>query len=171
MGASGWQYFVPYDRDIAAALHRLRAEVFAARNYFKGSSRRAAKAKTIAEAIALAAEDGTHSILDVNRVRDTPAPQPMLQWMVERNAAGEEPDGAELNARLQAEIAAHGAVSPLAPAVLLKLFGTERPTRAAIEEREYELATLCPRNAGVYLIAFDERGAPVELFFFGISGD
>ena len=29
MGATGWQYFVPYQANVEAALQRLRGEVFA----------------------------------------------------------------------------------------------------------------------------------------------
>lgn len=72
MGASGWTYFVPYQPDIAAALAALRADVFAKKTFYTGHKKRAAKAKTIADAIRLTAEEGTHSILDVDRVVETP---------------------------------------------------------------------------------------------------
>ena len=38
MGASGWEYVVPYQRDLGAALDSLRREVFAAGDYVKPSS-------------------------------------------------------------------------------------------------------------------------------------
>ena len=38
MGASGWKYVVPYQRDLGAALDSLRREVFAAGDYVKPSS-------------------------------------------------------------------------------------------------------------------------------------
>ena len=36
MGASGWDYFVPYEADISAALQRLREDVFARGDYVYG---------------------------------------------------------------------------------------------------------------------------------------
>jgi hypothetical protein len=38
MGASGWEYVVPYQQDIGAALDALRREVFAAGDFVKPSS-------------------------------------------------------------------------------------------------------------------------------------
>ena len=38
MGASGWEYVVPYQRDLGAALDSLRREVFAAGDYVEPSS-------------------------------------------------------------------------------------------------------------------------------------
>ena len=34
MGASGWDYYVPYQEDLNAALQQLRREVFEARDYY-----------------------------------------------------------------------------------------------------------------------------------------
>ena len=36
MGATGWRYFVPYEAEISAALHRLREDVFARGDYMHG---------------------------------------------------------------------------------------------------------------------------------------
>ena len=36
MGASGWNYFVPYEADIAAALQRLREVVFTRGDFLSG---------------------------------------------------------------------------------------------------------------------------------------
>ena len=36
MGATGWDYFVPYQPDISAALQRLREDVFARGDYELG---------------------------------------------------------------------------------------------------------------------------------------
>jgi hypothetical protein len=68
MGAEPYEYLVDYDRDIQAALDRLRAEVFASGRYH-GSGR---GARTAEEALELAGEDGTRSILDIATVAAQP---------------------------------------------------------------------------------------------------
>jgi hypothetical protein len=76
MGASEWMYFTAYEPDPEAALQRLRQAEFAAGRYGPQTRvgmaiqwlRRAGRtARTIEEALEAAAEDGTHSILDIQR--------------------------------------------------------------------------------------------------------
>jgi len=100
MGASGWSYFTPYQPDIEKALQTLRQQIFKEGAYGKthafnpdmlarmpglketveqlrqleaerlgGPDR---KFGSIEELLAAAAEDGTHSILDIEHTADTP---------------------------------------------------------------------------------------------------
>jgi hypothetical protein len=68
MGAEPWDYFVPYEKDIQAAMEKLREREFRA-GRFNGSEFNPA---TIEEAREIADADGTRSILDIDSVGDEP---------------------------------------------------------------------------------------------------
>ena len=68
MGAEPWDYFVPYEANIQAALEKLREREFRA-GRFRGSEDQPA---TIAEVLENMDADGTGSILDMQRVADAP---------------------------------------------------------------------------------------------------
>ena len=61
MGADAWMYWVPYQKDMEAALEKLRQEVFQS-GQFAGSELQPA---SIEEAIANTGPDGTGSVLDM----------------------------------------------------------------------------------------------------------
>jgi hypothetical protein len=89
MGAEFWSYFVPYQEDIRAALETLREQEFRVGRYYQPSEvqpgffgrivgRPPSKPKrptSIREAIKIADTNatGTRSILDMERISDTPA--------------------------------------------------------------------------------------------------
>ena len=64
MGAEPWDYFVPYEANIQAALEKLREREFRA-GRFRGSED---QPSTIEEALENMDADGTGSILDIERV-------------------------------------------------------------------------------------------------------
>lgn len=68
MGAEPYQYVVPYQEDVQAALEALRQDVFA-RGHYSGAE---AHPKTIKQAVKQSGESGTASILDIERVSKTP---------------------------------------------------------------------------------------------------
>jgi hypothetical protein len=68
MGAEPWDYFVPYEADVQAAMEKLRDREFRA-GRFNGKEE---NPTTIAEAREAADADGTRSILDIDRVGDEP---------------------------------------------------------------------------------------------------
>ncbi len=96
MGASGWKYFVPYQPDLNKALHDLHQKVFEANAYhfplevhftveeYQSMSEEALTAKieelrkaqrrpqSIDELLRMNGETGTHSIIDIESVSDTP---------------------------------------------------------------------------------------------------
>lgn len=169
MGASGWSYFVPYQRDLSAALQALRQEVFRGGEYTKpyvGTTeefvrylpkelaalrewmvaeyerrqrRLRRKVKTIDGLLKRAGEDGTHSILDVDRISDVPD---------------------------------FGAIVPLSGEQLLTIFGTEQPDHITVERvsQAGQLADLYGRWQGICLVVY-EGEVPVEVYFEGASGD
>jgi hypothetical protein len=166
MGASGWQYFVPYQSDIKKALNELREQVFQSGKYYKRAPfwqyteeseyddapdedarqeliqwlRRMKAMKeptTIEELFQWNEEDGTHSILDVKDVSDAPD---------------------------------FGTISPLSPEELISLFGTSEPTKAMVEQKADEIMGLRERWQGTYVILYED-GLPNEIFITGFSGD
>jgi hypothetical protein len=132
MGAEPWDYFVPYEPDIQAALEKLRQREFEA-GRFRGSELGPGDA---VEAFANTGADGTASILDMLTVG------PGRDFCT---------------------------VAPLSKEELLRLFGTERPTRAMVE-RSPRLYEDIERGQGVYVVCFRD-GEPAEIFFGGYSFD
>jgi len=154
MGASGWEYVVPYQPDLGAALDALRHRVFASGEYLKPSFYgdvfdlpEPASVEDLLEQEQyweFMGTSGTHSIIDV------PAAVP---------ADAED---------------AFGAIRPLSDAECAELFGVTQPGRADYEllassERLHDYVTggRWTRRAAV-LWADD---APSEILFWGISGD
>ncbi|MBN9692975.1 MAG: hypothetical protein J0M24_22255 [Verrucomicrobia bacterium] len=168
MGATGWNYFAPYQADIEAALQKLRAEVFERGEYGQAQGMppevlaslppeaREAWEKlrdleaqrlggpsrefaTIDELLEAAAADGTHSILDILSI-------------------GSEPD--------------FGTAWPAPSDVVQRVYGAERPSRAQVEARIGSIseALELERWQAVYVLVY-EQGRPVEIYFEGVSGD
>ncbi len=147
MGASGWHYRVPYDVDVGRALAQLRADVFARGDYYRRGKK---QPRSIDHARELAAEDGTHSILDIDRVIADPlpagrtAPADFLKYF--------------------------GALMPLAAAQITEIFGSATPDAASAEAAAFRLSSLCPRGSGCYVVLY-RGGAPDQLLIAGKSGD
>ncbi len=68
MGAEPYEYTVPYEADIQSALGKLREEVFQSGKYY-GAEFHPSNAE---EALELAEESGTCSILDISTIADDP---------------------------------------------------------------------------------------------------
>lgn len=183
MGATGWSYVTPYDPDADEALQALRDDVFARGDYGAWTGRwrnlahprvlRAALAnpllllflalglpllaltalaqwlarggrgpRSIDEALRDAAESGTHSILDITHTADIPE---------------------------------FGAAVPLSKAAHLRLFGTTTPTAEHLARVDpatlTDLIDSIRRWEAVYFAIHDADGRPVELHWYGCSGD
>jgi len=86
MGAHPWSYFVPYQENIPAALEALRKQEFQAGRFYQPPEvqpgffgrllgrppRKPDPPRNIPEAIKLTGATGTRSILDMERISDTP---------------------------------------------------------------------------------------------------
>lgn len=143
MGASGWQYWVPYESDIGSALKKLRDKAFAEGDYYKGFGEYRVKSPTSIEdlfeqmdKLGLSTE-GAHSILDMGKVGATPE---------------------------------FAVVAPLTEDQLDALFDTTKPTRAQIEAERSLIRELRERWEGTYIVAY-EGDTPTEILFIGFSGD
>jgi hypothetical protein len=142
MGASSWEYWVPYQAEVGVALEALRSEVFAAGTFYAGQGEHKVEgAQSIEELFArldaLGHADGTHSILDMTKIASEPG---------------------------------FGVAAPLTADQIDALFETQTPTRAQIEAARALLLEVREGGSGSYLIAY-EGDEPKELYFFGFSGD
>ncbi|MGG8408535.1 hypothetical protein ACM614_19030 [Streptomyces sp. 12297] len=156
MGASGWDYVVGYDGDAEAALARLRAGVFQ-EEYGDGARFRSLEDLYEDE---LVASEGTHTILDIDRVVATDDPPTRLAP------------------------ADYGTLRPLALGRVVHHFGTDRPSvgqyerlvaaaRGAASGEEYERSLLgeCRMRWTGYYVVLYSAGRPTHLGIFGFSGD
>ncbi|MFD3933234.1 hypothetical protein [Streptomyces sp. NPDC058614] len=156
MGASGWEYVIPYDGSVEAALGSLHAQVFQ-EEY--GDGEMFGSLEELYEDEEFMGEEGTHSILDIQRVVHT------------------------TDAPSELSIEDYGTLRPLSPDRVAHHFGTGRPTRGQFEEvlaeigRSYEVRrgqTLIDecrmRWTGLYVI-LHTGGEPTHLGIFGYSGD
>jgi len=142
-GASEWRNLAPYSDDVAKVMEQLKWEVLRSGDYYKRNPKR--KPRSPEQALQMSGEDGTHSIMDMLTVS-----------LVE---AG----------RFKCEVAT---ICPLPKADLVKLFGTERPTRAMVDayDKRLALSTFQPRGSAVWIKVY-EGATPKWLYFAGVSGD
>lgn len=156
MGASGWDYQVPYPGTIEAAPIEVQEEILESGEYIwpwddAGQEREAVLRPSSLADLHAAKEieefwdEGTHTILDMDRVI----------------TAGSD------------EV---GAIRPLSPEELNRAFGTIQPS-AADFDRVYQvgpagmLGDLCgERWTGRSMVIYKD-GAPAEVYFWGFSGD
>jgi hypothetical protein len=147
VGASEWNYYVPYQENLGAALDHLRRKVFEAGDYWwvhgpqwGPVGQMEGRPQTIEELW----EDehvhteGTHSILDIFRVI----------------RPDEEPD--------------YMTVKPISAAEAMEHLGVEKLTRAHVPKFD-----VFPRWRwyGRCAVLHDDNGQPQEIYFWGHSGD
>jgi hypothetical protein len=200
MGASGWEYFVPYEVDISAALQRLREDVFRRGDYVSGHGLSQDEFETRLNRLlpayeslmkaALAEADDTSLPEDLRAAQQVVAEQ--MRKELEKYRAGDpqpeqRPTSIDALLAQQAESGTHsilditcisqkpksGAISPFPVSKLSEFFGSDSPSRAQIQHA-YESGALdkfvSKRWQGVYVIAY-RNGFPAEIFFAGCSGD
>jgi len=116
-------------------------------------------------------EEGTHSILDVNTIVDTPLEPPTLaEWQSRCCPPGETRFAETQNYILRVYGSQIGKVYPLSEQQLERVFGTTQPTREMVERHQNECHELRDRGVGLYIIVYQD-GFPDEIFFAGYSGD
>lgn len=158
MGASGWEYVVPFEGTVERTLEALHARVFE-EEY--GDDDTYASLEELWEDEEFMGNEGTHSILDIQRVVHTTAPP--SERVVED----------------------YGTLRPLGPDRLIRHFGTDRPSPAQFEEvvaQAYAAITIPPgaqetlldecrmRWTGVHVVLYTDD-QPTHLGIFGYSGD
>ena len=144
MGASSWDYIVPYREDFSAALHELREKALADGDYHWPHD--LPRPKTLADIEKIEDESvwetGFHSILDIDKVTTA------------------EPKDAY-------DIAVYHAARPVTPAELASLH-IDKPVQTDVADLR-TLATV--RSCGRLAVIHDDEGVPTHLYFFGYSGD
>ncbi len=157
MGASGWDYVTRFDGDVEAALATLQASVFQ-EEYGDGASYRSLE--DLYEDQEFMGTEGTHTILDIDRVVATDDPP------------------------VPSRPSDYGTLRPLPVSRVVHHFRTDRPTveqyekrvaaaneAASHEEHVRSLLGECRmRWTGYYIVLYsDDR--PTHLGIFGFSGD
>ena|SRR5215207_4082950 len=151
MGASAWEYFVPYQKDLNQALQDLRQRVFRAGEFWWFGERevltpserlpRPGRLEDVFEHETVQ-ESGTHSILDVFRVVEPGEPRDWRDY---------------------------GTIIPATVDEVRAATGTDRPTRADAAALDEKLDRV--RWVGRCAVLYDEHGGPSEIMFWGHSGD
>jgi hypothetical protein len=156
MGASGWEYVVPYQEDLAAALEALRQRVFDEGDYLKPSFYDEYGIYNVPDPTSLEelnqeryeqfmGESGTHSIIDVFAV-----------------------------APVDSDPEEFGTITPLSEEEYIGLFGVARPSRgeydAVADSEELHDYVTGGRWTGRAAVLWSD-GAPSEIVFWGYSGD
>ena len=179
MGASSWNYVVPYQPDINAALQALRQQEFEAGEYSLVES------DYDDMSFAQWVENPDMTIDDYDAVElaemrveydrrqafTVPATIEDLLWY---NGAGG--TGSILDMERVATEPTVCAVAPLTSAHLVALFGTDTPTRVQIEERGFHAINHYldeigrGTGEGTYIIVYQDNSAH-EIYFTGWSGD
>ena len=151
MGASAWEYAVPYEPDLAHALEQLRLKVFSDGDFESPESSGLPAPGSLEELMTepyweFLGTCGTHSILDI--------------------AGGIAPaDDVDRE---------FGTIRPLSSEETAELFGSAHPTRADFsrvsESRElYEYCGGGPYTGRAAIV--HDAGQPAEIVFWGQSGD
>jgi hypothetical protein len=179
MGATGWEYFEPYQVDTSAALQRLRERVFAKERVIVGKS----FSKSVFDGLLSRPIDTILSQEEKQKHADL-----IVQELKKISGSkGSKPKTIEELLKRQGESGTHSildiirvspepefrAVSPLPASKLVEIFGTEKPSHAEIESKYNEDVLeeyICERWQGIYIVAYRD-GLPDEIFFAGSSGD
>ncbi|MET3423770.1 hypothetical protein BJ973_002982 [Actinoplanes tereljensis] len=173
MGASGWDYYVPYQPDRYAAFVGLRQQVFESGEFWwavageDGKMARDYPNRPQTEDELWAEETvrlaGTHSILDMYRVLDD-GDKPNYGWL---------PYSYETFEEYMALVKEHGnpeygIIVPLSEQEAMEAAGTAQLTNDHVEKIT-DLAKY--RGIGRCATLHDAYGRPAELYFWGYSGD
>ncbi|MFB6812994.1 hypothetical protein ACFCV8_00375 [Streptomyces sp. NPDC056347] len=141
MGASGWDYSVPYQEDLVGAFEALRRKVFEERDYYWEPAEEGRPWPGSIEELwddEIVREAGTHSILDIFRII---GPEDEPEHFTMRQVTEEE---------------------------ALRVLGTRKLTRAHVPRFEgFDHWGWYGRCA----VLHDERGEPREICFWGYWGD
>jgi hypothetical protein len=164
VGASVWKYWVDYDADGIRAFDALRDRVFCADEYigpggdrFGGEAHPLPRPASIDDLLEACGESGTHTILDIVHFAVAGNPRAMQTLTVGHESYTTLPivEGGECRMATDEEVRA--------------LLGTDRPSRAQIDERG-DFTELLGRGEALCVVAWD-GDRPCALYFQGRSGD
>ena len=140
MGATTWNYFVPYDSSAERALQRLRAEVFQNGKYGNGIPSSDQMRATLEQLAALSPDPAAararmeEAIKRIDALRsqlpEMPKPNSIEELLEQRAESGTH---SIIDIQRTAPSADFGAVCPMPAEELTRLFGTEKPSRETVE--------------------------------------
>jgi hypothetical protein len=174
-----WRYVAPYKQDVRTTLQHLREHVVASGEYDKGHGYRVDEEPASLDELMRRAGARTPSILDIGWIA-APAPPPVPKGQLARfdlaaipDPAGEPAQGIPVAASGIAEDA--HTIRPLSVQQLVRLFGTEKPTRRLVEAEEDGLIANLARP--IYIVIYEDRrgwheddAQPEEIWFASSSG-
>jgi hypothetical protein len=142
MGASCWSHFVPYHPDIDGVLHAVREQIFNEQAYY------------------LSEEHQAQGIFPAT-----------MEELIELNGEAGTHSIIDMDGGVM-DTPEFAAVAPLTSDQLQRLFDTDFPDHAVVQERleSGELYNFCRRWEGVFITIYDGEVA-AELCFVGCSGD
>jgi hypothetical protein len=155
VGASGWDYCVPYQPDVEAAFVQLQDQVLASGDFLWDEEHYGAPRPGTREDLAAVKEgsafweEGTHTVLDMDRV--VPA------YMEDDD---EDPDNV-------------GAIRPMSADETREYLGADRPAEDDFFRVYRQFGAIVDgisRWTGRYTILYDAEGEQ-QIVFFGVSGD
>lgn len=180
MGATTWNYFARHQADIEGALQSLREKVFKDGSYESGvvtpDQVRAAYEQLLAKTSdpASARQQIEQIMQQLQPLMPSASPKPKtIEELLEQRA--ESGTHSILDIQHVSDVPEFGAVSLMPGEEMMKLFGTNKPTRKMVEDKlgDYDLVEhplVSERWQGIYFVVYcDDR--PEELFFMGTSGD
>ena len=192
MGGTGWSYIAPYQEDIEKALQELSQDVFDRENYerpldaldglndLEGAGFFSADEQERQEITVQYSVEALNVLIERVGLDNLRAElrsltnAPVLTRLDDLRALqclSAEGTSSILDMAHVASEPASGTIVPVPPEELRRLFGTDKPSRQAIEDAEYSgKLGMGLRWQGVYLIAYD-GGRPTTIHFIGSSGD
>lgn len=170
MGASGWSYFVPYQKDVKKAFIALRQREFNAGNYYKHEYSVDGPIENYfppGHIITIEERMQTQKELDflsnINKM-----PINTIDELLKKNGA--EGTHSIIDIRDIEETDDLNSSGKLNNVEILKLYGTLRPTKEMVQSKEMELQQYRGRSLCTYQIVYLDE-LPEEYFFTGNSGD
>jgi hypothetical protein len=163
MGASGWNYFAPYDEDVDRALQQLRRDVFARGDFLRHYAGFGGLKLPLWMRLLLAAA-GLASALKRRRLMKLGDPD------LAAEAAGEGGTHSVIDLVGTSRTRAAGYATRAPARVLEEVYGTATPTRDDVERHASELDERLDRGEAYYVCVYRD-GRPDELYFEGNSGD
>jgi hypothetical protein len=194
MGATGWQYIVPYQTDMRKVLDDLRREVFARGDYQKPSMELGLLDDLgFFETDEVVREEmiSEYTLEPLREPLQRLGPEGLREWLEALEDAPsvitmEELDvflcltmsgtGSILDIRDLSQEPAVGKLFPLAKDRLLRSLGTDMPTRGMVEttwtrlDESMEEPAPYGRDGGIYFTLYRD-GRPDEVYIEGSSGD
>jgi len=192
MGGTGWSYVAPYQEDIEKALQELSQDVFAREDYerpldaldglndLEGAGFFSADEQERQEITVQYSVEALNVLIErvgldnlrteLRSLTDAPTLSSLDDLRALQCLSAEGTSSILDMDRIALEPAS-GTIVPVPPEELVRLFGTDKPSRQVVEDAEYSgKPNTGPTWQGVYLVAYD-GGKPTTIHFIGSSGD